>query len=236
MAELWYYGHMASAIFTSVTRQSTLTERTQSQIEKLIVGGQLQPGDRLPSEKELCARLGVSKTVIREAVRSLAAKGLLDVRAGSGTYVLEMGEEIVSKPISLLLRTHAIQPRHIDEVRQALDVRIAALAAEHARQANIDAMEGAIQKLQAPGLTANEFAAADLEFHHALATASGNPLFSMLSSSLNDVMKEARLWAFQQEGKAMARRAVRCHSRILERVKAKDTKGAAQAVRAHLAR
>src|SRR5438128_2693481 len=138
---------MASAMFTSVTRVSTLTQRAQSQIEELIVSGQLRPGDRLPSEKELGVRLGVSKTVIRESIRSLAAKGLVEVRAGSGTYVLDLGEEIVSQPIGLLLRTHAIQPRHIHEVREALEVRIAALAAEQAQDADVEAMAKSIQKL-----------------------------------------------------------------------------------------
>lgn len=222
-------------MFTSVTRESTLTGRAESQVEQLIVSGQLQPGDRLPSEKELGARLGVSKTVIREAIRSLAAKGLVEVRAGSGTYVLNLGKEIVSKPIGLLLRSHAIQPRHIHDVREALEVRIAALAAEQAKESDLDAMAKSIQKLQKARLTGSEYAAADLEFHNALALGSGNILFSMLSSSLNDVMNEVRLWAFRKDGMAAARRAVMYHTRILDKVRAKDVEGAAEAMREHLA-
>jgi GntR family transcriptional repressor for pyruvate dehydrogenase complex len=222
-------------MFTSVTRESTLTARAESQIEQLIVSGQLHPGDRLPSEKELGARLGVSKTVIREAIRTLAAKGLVEVRAGSGTYVLDLGGEIVSKPIGLLLRSHAIQPRHIHDVREVLEVRIAALAAEQAQEADLDAMAKSIQRLQKTRLTAGEYAAADLEFHHALAVGSGNILFSMLSSSLNDVMKEIRLWAFRKDGMAAAERAVMYHTRILDKVRARDVEGAAQAMREHLA-
>src|SRR5205085_981431 len=89
--------------------------------------------------------------------------------------------------------------------------------------------------LQKTRLTAGEYAAADLEFHHALAVGSGNLLFTMLSRSLNDVMTEVRLWAFKHDGIAAAERAVMYHTRILDKVRAKDVEGAAQAMREHLA-
>jgi GntR family transcriptional repressor for pyruvate dehydrogenase complex len=221
-------------MYTSVVRQSSLTARAESQIEELIVSGQLRPGDRLPSEKELGAKLAVSKTVIREAICSLAARGLVEVRAGSGTYVLAFAEEIVEKPLALLLRSHDIQPRHIQDVREVLEVRIAALAAEHAKPGDIEAMAKAISKLQKSRLTAGEYVEADVEFHHLLAQASGNILFSMLAHSLNVVMKEVRLLAFKLDGISAAQRAITYHTRILDRIRARDMEGAADAMREHL--
>jgi GntR family transcriptional repressor for pyruvate dehydrogenase complex len=221
-------------MFTSVLRESSLSGRAESQIETLILEGQLRPGDRLPSEKELGARLGVSKTVIREAIRSLAAKGLVEVRAGSGTYVLDLGQEIVARPLSLLLRSHALEPQHIHEVREVLEVRIARLAAERAQPSDLEAMEQAINRLKKPRLGALEYAEADVAFHTALARASGNILFSVLAESLNGVMKEVRLWAFRHDGIAAAERAVVYHSNILERVRARESEGAAAAMLEHL--
>ena len=222
-------------MYTSVVRESTLTARAEAQVERLITDGYLRAGDRLPSEKELGAKLGVSKTVIREAIRSLAAKGLVEVRPGSGTYVLDLGEEIVAKPIALLLRSHVLEPRHIHEVREVLEVRLAGLAAERARPEDIEAMAVAIQRLEKPKLTANEYAEADLAFHVGLARAAGNVLFSVLVNSLNGVMKEIRLWAFKHDGPSAAERAVTYHSRILERVRERDIEGACNAMREHLA-
>lgn len=222
-------------MFTSVVRETTLTERAESQVEGLIIGGHLRPGDRLPSEKELGAKLGVSKTVIREAIRSLAAKGLVEVRPGSGTYVLDFGEEIFARPIGLLLRSNSLEPQHIQEVREVLEVQIAALAAERAQAVDLEAMAEAVKKLQKPRLTATEYAEADLEFHNCLARASGNILFSILANSLNGVMKEVRLWAFKHDGQSAAERAVGFHSQILDRVREHDVEGAREGMRLHLA-
>jgi len=221
-------------MYTSVVRETTLTARAEAQVERLITEGYLKAGDRLPSEKELGAKLKVSKTVIREAIRSLAAKGLVEVRAGSGTYVLDLDQEIVARPLSLLLRSHTLDPQHIHEVREVLEVRIAGLAAERAQAADIEAMEASIRKLQKPRLAAVEYAEADLEFHHCLARATGNLLFSLLVDSLNGVMKEVRLLAFRADGPAAAERAVLYHSRILEKVRARDRQGACDAMLEHL--
>ena len=83
-------------------REQTLTERAQRQLEELIVAGKIKPGDRLPSESQMGKMLGVSRTVVREAVRLLSARGLVDVKTGSGIYVRELNSIMMSDPIDLL--------------------------------------------------------------------------------------------------------------------------------------
>lgn len=223
-------------MFKSVTRESTLTERTRQQVEGLIVDGALKAGDRLPSEKELTEKLGVSKTVVREAIRTLAAKGLVEVRAGSGTYVRDFGLDVMKEPMSLLLKSRALKVEDIREVREVLEVKIAGLAAERAQADDIEAMTGTIRSLSKRKLTSTEFAEIDVAFHNCLAAAANNPLFTALADSLNEVMIEVRVQAFGVLGEARSvRDAIFYHSRILERVKARDPDGARRAMEEHLA-
>jgi GntR family transcriptional repressor for pyruvate dehydrogenase complex len=222
-------------MFKSVTREASLTERSEQQIEELILSRALKSGDRLPSERELGEKLGVSKTVIREAVRSLTAKGLIEVRTGSGMYVQRLGPELITRPLNILLRLHALKPEEIHEVREVLEVKLAALAAERARPEHIAAMEQAVEALNAKKLTAAEFAAADLAFHNSLAAAADNPLFTLLVNSLNDVMLEVRQSVYRADGAKAASRGYHYHSRILAEVKARHIEGARQAMVEHLA-
>ena len=128
----------------AVTREQTLTERAQHQFEELIVSGKLMPGDRLPSENEMGKMLGVSRTVVREAVRLLSARGLVEARSGSGVYVRELNSAMIREPIDLLLRCRAIKVEDILEVRALMEVHLAGLAAERASSEEIVAMEQAI--------------------------------------------------------------------------------------------
>jgi len=222
-------------MFKSVIRETTLTERAQQQVEELILTGTLKAGDRLPSERALTAKLGVSKTVVREAVRSLVAKGLIEVRAGSGMYVLGLGSDLMKDPMKLLLRSRHLKPEDIFEVREALEVNIAGLAAERAEASDLKEMEETIRGMNKRKLTPIEYAELDVAFHKRLALASGNLLFSALVNTINDVMVEVRLRAISVLGESrFIADAIEQHSRIFERVKAHDVEGARQAMEDHL--
>jgi len=223
-------------VFKTVTRDSTLAERANEQIETLIVSGAIRPGDRLPPERELGEMLGVSRTVVREAVRSLTAKGLVEVRTGSGTYVREIGSDIMKASFDLLLRASALQPEAIHEVRTLLEVRIAELAALRARPDDIRAMQETIELLKNRSIAPHKYASADVAFHGRLAAATQNPLFLALTQSLHDVVFQVQLRGASTVGwDTFRERAIFCHSQILERVKARDADGARAAMLEHLA-
>lgn len=221
-------------MFKSVVRETSLTEKAQQQVEALIINGTLKAGDRLPSERELTEQLKVSKTVIREAVRSLVAKGLIDVRVGSGMYVRGVGSDVMKEPMNLLLRSNVLTPENLFEVREALEVTIAGLAAERASAEDIKAMEENLKALKTSPLNAKQYAELDVQFHRLVVQAAGNPLFAFLLNSLNDVMIEVRLRAFSVDEEKVIADSFHEHSRIFERIKAHDVAGARAAMEKHL--
>jgi len=213
----------------AVIREQTLTERAQQQFEELILSGKLRPGDRLPSESDMGKMLGVSRTVVREAVRLLSAKGLVEARSGSGIYVRELNSGMIREPIDLLLRYRAIKVEDILEVRNLMEVHLAGLAAERATSENIAAMEETIAALHNPRLSPREYAEIDVAFHACLAAASGNPLFGILSQSLDAVMIDPIRFNFERSASARTD-ALKEHGRILDRLKARDAEGARRAM------
>lgn len=225
--------------FRAVARESTLVDRVAEQIEGQIVGGQLQPGERLPSERELAEQFGVSRTVIREAVRVLAAKSLLEVRSGSGTVVRSPSTRAITQSMTLLLRTgQRIDHAAIHEVRRTLEVEIAGLAAERRTPTDVAALEALLDEMAAilaEGRTAairDRFAANDVRFHAALARATHNELFVLLLDSIADVLLEVRQIGF--EGAGSHQDTLDFHRAIFEQVRAGDAPGAREAMRAHL--
>jgi GntR family transcriptional repressor for pyruvate dehydrogenase complex len=213
----------------TMTREQTLTERAQQQLEELIVSGKIKPGDRLPSESKMGKMLGVSRTVVREAVRLLSARGLVEVKTGSGIYVRELNSTMVSDPIDLLLRYRAIKVEDIVEVRTLFEVHLAGLAAERASAEDIAGLDEAIAKLRNPALSPQEAAEIDVEFHARLAVAAGNPLFAVLAQSITSVMIDPIRDEYERHDFARDDALVE-HTRILERVKARDPEGARQAM------
>ncbi len=222
------------AMLESVTREQTLTERAELQLEEIIVSGRLAAGDRLPSESEMAKMLGVSRTVVREAVRLLSAKGLVDVRTGSGIYVRELSGAIVRDPIELLLRHRMVTIEDIVEARVLVEVHLAGRAAERARPADIVAMQDLIAAVSKPGLTPREYAELDVAFHARLAAAGGNPLFLILSETINAVMM-AQIESEYENNPQAQQDTIREHTLILNCVRAGDVAGARRAMEEALA-
>ena len=221
------------SMLRAVVRAQTLTQRAAEQLEELILSGKLKPGDRLPAEAEMGEMLGVSRTVVREAVRQLSAKGLLEVRNGAGVFARSVGSSVMREPINLLLRSRTLTVNHIVEVRSVLEVHLAGLAAERAGAQDLAAMQAAIDKLDRSGLTPAECAQYDVEFHACLAAAAGNPLFAVLAESVNAVMLDPIRFVYERSPEAQAD-TVREHTHILACIRARDAEGARKAMLASL--
>jgi GntR family transcriptional repressor for pyruvate dehydrogenase complex len=194
----------------------------------------LKPGERLPSERELADQFGVSRTVVREAVRSLAAKGLLEVTAGSGMVVRKPTASSIADHFKLLLRLNSEGDPldYIFDVRHVLEVEIAGRAALQATPMDIQDMERHLQLMADSHENLEQAATADVEFHAALARATQNPLFPILLSSISGIMLEVRRLGFTLTG--APERILDEHARILDRVKAGDADGARQTMSDHL--
>jgi len=217
-----------------VPRDQTLTQRAFDQLEELIVSGKLKTGERLPAEAEMGQKLGVSRTVVREAVQHLSAKGLVEVRNGAGVFVRELGSSVMREPMNLLLRSKAMTVEHIVEVRMTLEVHLAGLAAERATAQDIVAMENAIQNLRDPKLSARECADIDVIFHACIAAAASNPLFAIIAESVTSAMLDPIRFVYERNLAVAREDTIREHTAILNCIKARDANGARRAMLASL--
>jgi GntR family transcriptional repressor for pyruvate dehydrogenase complex len=187
----------------------------------------------LPSERELAEQFRVSRTAVREAVKTLAEKGLLQVRPGRGTFITNDTSEAVRHSLGRMLKIG--QPegsRHLVEVREIFEPETAALAAQRASDEQIAAMREAVTMMDGALDDGDTFIEGDLDFHLALAEASQNALIPALIDSIVDLLREQRMAIFLVAGGPQ--RGQYHHKRILEAVSRHDPDAAREAMRAHL--
>jgi GntR family transcriptional repressor for pyruvate dehydrogenase complex len=212
-----------------------LFEQIAEQIEKRILDGELKSGDRLPTERDLAEQFHASRTAVREAMKILAQKGLVEMRPGRGTIVIDGAHEAMQNSIGLVMKLKLGEVGGSDnlvEVREILEGEIAARAAARATEKEIAAMREAIVVMDASLNDADTFIAADNRFHEALAQATQNTLILILVNSIVPLLSEQRKQIFAVEGGPQ--RGQMHHKRILESVIKRDPEAARTAMRAHL--
>jgi len=208
-----------------------LYERIVDQIESRIVAGDLKVGDQLPAERELAEQFAVSRTAVREAIKALREKGLVEIRLGRGTFVTNSATGAVRHSLGLLLKIENGFIK-LTEVREILEPEIAALAATRITEENIAAMTEAVETMETALDNAEVFVEADLDFHLALAEATQNPIIPALMDSIIDLLREQRKQTGYVEG-GLARGQY-YHKRILEAVIKGDSQAARQEMQDHL--
>ncbi len=213
-----------------MSRVDRVSEIAQ-QLEQAILSGELAPGDILPSEREISARQGVSRSVVREALGRLASLGLVRSVHGSGTRVEAPNGRQVTDGYRRLLGLPNYPLEHLAAVRLPLETTIASLAATKRTQEHLDRLRETQEALGEPGRPLEDHIKADLEFHATLADATGNRLFHLVLVPMQEMMIESRRRTLGRYGSELAHRH---HARILEAVIAGDAEAAAQAMREHL--
>jgi len=210
-----------------------LYEQIVEQIEKRIVAGELKVGDQLPPERDLAEQFAVSRTAVREAVKTLREKGLIEIRPGRGTFVIDATHGAVRQSLSLLMKFGSgIGISNLVEVREILEPEIAALAATRITDEYISAMAEAIKIMDGALDNVDVFVEADLDFHLALAEATQNPIIPLLMDSIIDMLREQRKrTALAASGLA---RGQFHHRKIMDAVTRHDPKAARLAMQAHL--
>jgi GntR family transcriptional repressor for pyruvate dehydrogenase complex len=218
----------------SQIRSSRLYEQIVEQIEQLVLDGKLHPGDQLPSERELAEQLNVSRTAVREAVKALREKGLVEIETGRGTFITHDVSKGLRHSLDWMVRSgEGNRLADLVQVRYILEPEIAALAAEMATQQEIKSLEYAVSVMDTALADADVYVEADLEFHLALATATQNKLIPRLIDPIVDLLREQRKGIFLVEGGAQ--RGQFHHKRILDAIKKHDQKAAREAMQEHLA-
>jgi GntR family transcriptional repressor for pyruvate dehydrogenase complex len=220
--------------YSPVVRQVKLPIQVAEQIQGLILAKQLKIGDRLPSERDLCEQFKVSRTVVREAIRILEAKGLIFSQGGSGSYVRGIQSSDVVNSLEMYFATQSKSTPYTElmEVRRVLEVQIAMLAAERATEADITELEHLLKEMEINLDNPEVFAQMDLEFHMTLARATSNHLFELILDPFIEPLYEGRKLASQIPG--VPQEAQEFHRKILEWVKSGDSEGAAEEMLLHL--
>lgn len=221
-----------TAFGAPVRRRPRLSDTVAEAILDTILSKGYRPGDALPSARELGEQFGVSRTVIREAVRSLTARGVVDAQAGRGLVVAAVGASDVSDALRLYLHgKDEIPYQQVHQVRTLIEVEIAGLAAERATDdeiADLVAHSDGMYRILDP----EEHSRADVELHRKLAQMTHNELYVIVLDSLGDIMLAVRrATASLPDDRERARRE---HREIIEQIKARDPDGARDAMRRHL--
>ena len=216
-----------------VVRTSRLYEQIVQQIEESVLNGKLKPGDQLPAERELAQQLGVSRTAVREAVKALREKGLVEAYSGRGTFVTDGTTQAARQSFDLMVKIGQQEGApHLAELRLILEPGIAALAAVRVTEDDLAAMCEAVAVMDRAQDDPEAYIEADLDFHLALAETVANPLILSLIDSIVGLLREQRIKIFNVEGGPQ--RGQVHHKRILEAVERRDAEMARSAMRAHL--
>ena len=216
-----------------VVKTSRLYEQIVQQVEESILSGQLKPGDQLPAERDLAQSFGVSRTAVREAVKTLREKGLVEAFSGRGTFVTNGTSQAIRQSLDLMIRINQQEgSAHLAELRLVLEPEIAGLAASRIEDQLLGTMRETVAVMERNLQDREAYIEADLDFHLALAEAAGNPLILSLLDSIVGLLREQRSRIFDVEGGP--ERGQYHHKRILAAVERSDPEAARGAMREHL--
>ncbi len=219
------------ADFTAV-RRGRVYEDVVRQIQAFLSSGQLKPGDRLPPERELARRFQVSRTSLRDAIRTLELVGLVRSRQGEGTVVCDLSPDALLSPLATMLGRRRELVGELLDVRKMLEPGLAARAASHATAEQIAHLEDVLvrqrQRMRRGELPIDE----DTEFHYSIALAAQNAVVRKLVDLLMDLLRDSRASGLQVPGRLS--RSYSGHRRILRALRRRDARGAEAAMRRHL--
>ena len=217
-----------------LVRTARLYEQIVQQIEESILKGALKPGDQLPAERELAQQFGVSRTAVREAVKALREKGLVEAYSGRGTFITDGTSQAVRQSLDLMVKIGQQDgSTHLAELRAMLEPEIAALAATRVQESDLVTLRESVEVMDHAGKDPAAYIEADLDFHLALAEAAANPLILSLIDSIVGMLREQRLKIFRVPGGP--ERGQFHHKRILAAIERRDADAARVAMQAHLA-
>jgi DNA-binding FadR family transcriptional regulator len=201
-------------------RPKSLAEAVLGSLADFVDKAKFGPGDRLPSERELCEALGVGRSTVREALKRWEALGILERRHGSGIYLrARVGPNLMHVPLVLARPSKVRNLLQILQVRRALEGEAAAVCAISASDANIAAIGAALDRMEADH-AAGDGSQADWEFHQTLYHATGNPFFPQLIQSMRDLLHQ--LWENALELPDFAAASYPFHRTMYEAIRKRD--------------
>jgi len=217
----------------SRVNNTRLYQQLVENIRQQIFNDQLREGDRLPNERDLALSFGVSRTVVREAIKTLTKEGLVEVRHGIGTFIANQTSQALSQSLDLMLMIEGgHKSNDMVEIREILEPSIAALAALRANDDDIIALQAEVRTMDESMQDMQRFVTADHAFHLTLARATHNAIIPRLLNPVVDLLHWQRKQIFMMEQGPQSGQYH--HKRILDAVIRHDSEGARAAMIAHL--
>lgn len=197
-----------------------------------LLAGNVEPGSKIPSERKLAEAMGVGRSVVRDALKSLTLLGVVDVRQGDGTYLKSMKSDLLPQTIEWGLWLGAKRTRDLVEARRYLEVLVAGLAAERRDEQGIRDLQDLIAEMEQVGGDADRFVAADVAFHLRVAEAAGNETLLQIMSSIRSLLQ---VWISRVMHAATDFEPSRSeHVGILRAIESHDPEGARAAMEHHM--
>ncbi|MFL0246046.1 FadR/GntR family transcriptional regulator [Candidatus Clostridium stratigraminis] len=220
-------------MFTPI-KSTKVYEHVVQQIKQMIIDGTLKKGDKLPTERELSEQLQVSRASIREAIKSLEVIGLLEAKQGAGNYIKESFDQVLFEPMSMIFMLESRNPNEIVELREAMELEAAALAAKNIDKSELEEIRLLVDKIK--NCEDEEITAAyDKSFHYAIAKASKNVLImsvlNVISSLIDEVIIGSRKKILSVQ--ANKERLNNQHELIYSALKNKNAVEAYEAMKGH---
>lgn len=213
-------------------KKTRVYEEIVAKIKEMIDKGRFKSGDQLPVERELAEVFRVSRSSVREAIRSLESQGLLESRQGNGTYIAKHPVESLVNPLASVICSQKDGQKELFEMRRLIEPQLAFLAAERATEEEILQMEKTLSSQEQLIIQGESGAEIDRQFHYLLAGAARNRfLLQIVDSNMNFFM-ESRDNFLQVDGRP--EKSIQRHRELLDAIEARDSEGAAQTMREHL--
>lgn len=212
-----------------------ISDQVFEQLRELIYRGELKPGEKIMTERELSEALNVSRTSVRDAIHKLVLMGLLEQKQGQGTFVRRL-DSWKNSPLGVAMESQDATLEDLLEVRMGMECNAAALAAQRADATDIEFLERSLEEIKeevASGRLGNE---ADVSFHMAISQATKNPLQIYLMKNFFDFLfigiKENLRYLYEKPGNIQA--IIAQHQEIAQTIKAKDPEAAYRAMERHI--
>ena len=211
-------------------KRFNISDEVSRQIQNLILDGKIKPGEKLPSERELCNSFNISRTSIREALSGLISTGFLEKKS-DGTYVNKDLTEIVQKPMYILLTSNEITLSEIYEARSILEIQNARLAAKKATDDDLNQMEECIKIMNNPNSSLENIMEYSVEFHNIIARATKNKILTDIYRVIYGILQNMRN---QSELVSNITNSTSFHINIFEAIKARDEEKAGKIMHDHI--
>lgn len=220
-----------AAALTGVPAGSSVSA-VATRLLEVFTSGSIAPGTRLPPERTLASTLQVGRSAVREALAALEILGLVDVRPGSGTYLRGDASELLRQSLSWGILLDSAATAELIEVRGALEIYAARLAAERMTDDAVERLSDHLQEMRDRAGDLALFVEADLQFHHELASSTDNHVLLDLLQTIRSLL---RVWADRAvQDPEHAQLAIAEHAAVFDAIKARDGNAAASAMAAHM--